>query len=78
MGADIEKARRVLDTPPDHDPTGGNPVDTPKDTAPRLPDHEKIRLLQEKHDHELMDYEERCELWSRIAAARRELAKAKG
>jgi hypothetical protein len=67
----------VLDTPPDHDPTGGNPVDTPKDTAPRLPDHEKLRRLEEKHDHELMDYEERCELWSRIAAARRELARQK-
>jgi len=24
-----------------------------------------------------MDYEERCELWSRIAAARRELARQK-
>jgi hypothetical protein len=67
----------VLDTPPDHDPTGGNPVDTTKDTATRLPDHEKIRLLQEKHDHELMDYDERCELWSRIAAARREIAREK-
>ncbi len=46
-----------------------------KDTAPRVPDHERLRLLQERHDHELMDYEERCELWSRIAAARKELAK---
>ncbi len=52
-------------------------MDTPKDTAPRLPDHEKLRRLEEKHDHELMDYEERCELWSRIAAARRELARQK-
>jgi hypothetical protein len=46
--------------------------------APRPDTREKLRLLQEKHDHELMDYEERCELWSRIAAARAELAKAKG
>jgi hypothetical protein len=53
-------------------------MDRTKDTAPRLPDHEKIRRLEEKHGHELMDYEERCELWSRIAAARAELAKAKG
>ncbi len=52
-------------------------MDTTKDTATRLPDHEKIRLLQEKHDHELMDYDERCELWSRIAAARREIAREK-
>jgi hypothetical protein len=48
-----------------------------KDTAPRLPDHEKLRRLEERHDHELLDYEARCELWSRIAAARAELAKAK-
>jgi len=46
-------------------------VDFEKDTAPRLPDHERLRLLQEKHDHELLDYEERREIWSRIAAARR-------
>ncbi len=51
-------------------------MDFEKDTAPRLPDHELIRL-EEKHAHELMDYEERCELWSRIAAARRELARQK-
>ncbi len=31
------------ETPPDHGPTGGTPVDTTKDTAPRRPDHEKIR-----------------------------------
>ena len=52
-------------------------MDRTKDTAPRLPDHERIRLLEEKHAHELLDYEERCELWSRIAAARRELARQK-
>ncbi len=52
-------------------------MDRTKDTAPRLPDHELIRL-EEKHAHELMDYEERCELWSRIAAARRKIAQAKG
>ncbi len=52
-------------------------MDTTKDTAPRLPAHERLRRLEEKHDHELLDYEERCELWSRIAAARRELKKAK-
>jgi len=39
----------VLDTPPDHDPTGGNPVDTTKDTAPRVPDHERIRLDAAAH-----------------------------
>ncbi len=49
-----------------------------KRTDRSVPTHEKIRLLQEKHDHELMDYEERCELWSRIAVARAELAKAQG
>jgi len=43
-----------------------------------VPTHEQIRRLEERHAHELMDYEERCELWSRIAAARAELAKAKG
>jgi hypothetical protein len=43
-----------------------------------VPTHEKLRRLEERHDHELMDYEERCELWSRIAVARAELAKAKG
>jgi hypothetical protein len=48
-----------------------------KDTAPRRKDHEKLRILEERHDHELMDWEERCELWSRIAEARKELAKAK-
>jgi hypothetical protein len=42
-----------------------------------VPTHEKIRRLEERHDHELMDYEERCELWSRIAAARREIAREK-
>ena len=42
------------------------------------PREERLAALEEKHDHELMDYEERCELWSRIAAARAELAKAKG
>ncbi len=52
-------------------------MDRTKDTAPRDRDHEKLRLLEERHDHELMDYEERCELWSRIAAARRELARQK-
>ncbi len=40
-------------------------------------DHEKLRRLEERHDHELLDYEERCELWSRIAAARREIAREK-
>jgi hypothetical protein len=60
-----------------HGPKGRNPMDRTKDTAPRLPDHELIRL-EEKHAHELMDYEERCELWSRIAAARRKIAQAKG
>ena len=44
---------------------------------PDVPDHERLRRLEERHDHELMDYEERCELWSRIAAARRELARQK-
>ena len=52
-------------------------MDTRKDTAPRLPDHERLRLLEERHAHELLDYEERCELWSRIAAARREIAREK-
>ncbi len=53
-------------------------MDTPTVPDARLPDHERIRILEEKYRHELMDYEERCELWSRIAAARAELAKAKG
>jgi len=52
------------------------PMDKEKSTAPRRKDHELIRL-EEKHGHELLDYEERCELWSRIAAARREIAQAK-
>ncbi len=52
-------------------------MDTSKDTAARLPDHERLRLLEERHAHELLDYEERCELWSRIAAARREIAREK-
>ena len=43
-----------------------------------VPTHEKLRRLEERHDHELMDYEQRCEIWSRIAAARAELAKAQG
>ncbi len=73
--------RQVLKHP--RGPTqGGKSLSTRKGNAKTegrsVPTHEKIRLLQEKHDHELMDYEERCELWSRIAAARAELAKAKG
>jgi len=52
-------------------------MDREKDTAPRLPDHEKLRRLEGKYGHELMDYEERCQIWSRIAAARRELARQK-
>ncbi len=39
-----------------------------------VPTHEKLRRLEERHDHELMDWEMRCQLWSRIAAARREIA----
>lgn len=40
----------------------------------------KLAKLEERHAHELMDYEERCLIWSRIAAARAEIAeeKAKG
>ncbi len=49
-----------------------------KDTAPRRKDHERLRHLEEKHDHEILEYEERCELWSRIAVARRKIAQAKG
>ncbi len=52
--------------------------DSARTTDRSVPTHEKIRRLEERHAHELMDYEERCELWSRIAAARAELAKAKG
>jgi hypothetical protein len=50
----------------------------PKTEGRSVPTHEKIRILEERHDHELLDYEERCELWSRIAAARRQIAQAKG
>jgi len=53
------------------------PMDKENSTVPPVPDHERLRRLEERHDHELMDYEERCELWSRIAAARRELARQK-
>ena len=38
----------------------------------------KLAKLEERHARDLMDYEQRCELWSRIAAARAEIAKAKG
>ena len=38
----------------------------------------KLAKLEERHAHELMDYEERCEIWSRIAAARAQIAQAKG
>ncbi len=41
------------------------------------PREERLAALEERHAHELMDYEERCELWSRIAAARREIAREK-
>ena len=57
-------------------------MDTRKSSATRSEAtvDEKTRLarLEEKYRHELMDYEERCEIWSRIAKARAELAKAKG
>jgi hypothetical protein len=60
---------------------GGKSLSTRKGSAKTegrsVPTQEKIRRLEEKHNHELMDYEERCELWSRIAAARRELARQK-
>jgi hypothetical protein len=54
-------------------------MDTRKSSATRAPVDEKARLarLEEKYRHELMDYEERCEIWSRIAKARAEIAKAK-
>jgi len=52
-------------------------MDKENSTVPPVHDHERLRRLEERHDHELMDYEERCELWSRIAAARRELARQK-
>ena len=52
-------------------------MDKENSTVPPVPDHERLRRLEERHDHELMDYEERCELWSRIAAARREIAREK-
>jgi hypothetical protein len=52
--------------------------DSAKTEGRSVPDHERLRRLEEKHAHELLDYEERCELWSRIAAARRKIAQAKG
>ncbi len=42
------------------------------------PREERLRRLEDRYRHELTDYEERCEIWSRIAKARAELAKAKG
>jgi hypothetical protein len=51
---------------------------TVRESVPKAPDHEKLRLLEEKYAHELLDYEERCQIWSRIAAARKEIAQAKG
>jgi hypothetical protein len=60
---------------------GGKSLSTGKGNAKTegrsVPDHEKLRRLEEKYGHELMDYEERCQIWSRIAAARRELARQK-
>jgi uncharacterized small protein (DUF1192 family) len=41
------------------------------------PREERLAEMEERHRHDLMDYEQRCELWSRIAAARAEIAKAK-
>ncbi len=49
----------------------------PKTEGRSVPTHEKIRILEERHAHELMDYEERCVLWSRIAEARRQIARQK-
>ena len=61
---------------------GGKSLSRRKDNAKTegrpVPDHEKLRRLEEKYGHELMDYEERCQIWSRIAAARRQIAQAKG
>ena len=38
----------------------------------------KLAEMEEEYRHADASYEARCELWSRIAAARVEIAKAKG
>jgi hypothetical protein len=65
MGADKERARRVLNTPPDPGPTGGTPVDTTKDSATRVPDHARIRLDAAAHPER--SYREHIEAAREIA-----------
>ncbi len=54
-GQSMIEAPAGAETPPRHGPKGRNPMDETKDTRRR----------------EVLDYEERVEIWSRIAAARR-------